>query len=24
VWTATLDSIIEKVNRCKAILQAAH
>jgi len=24
VWTATVESIVEKVNRCKAILQAAH
>ena len=24
VWTATVDSIVEKVNRCKAILQAQH
>jgi len=24
VWTATVESIMEKVNRCKAILQAAH
>jgi transposase len=24
VWSATVDSIIEKVNRCKAILEAAH
>jgi transposase len=23
-WMATVDSIVEKVNRCKAILQAAH
>ena len=24
VWSATVDSIIERVNRCKAILEAAH
>ncbi len=24
VWTATVESIVEKVTRCKAILQAAH
>ncbi len=24
VWTATVASIVEKVNRCKAILQASH